>query len=82
MEENDLCPEASTITQGLYANLQICPLDTDYYSLDLQAGDVMTVTLRFSHDLGDSLGWDSHISQVNLSRDIQDAAIIPKPHNL
>ena len=57
MEWNGACSDASPLTFGLYPNLQLCRGDFDWYSVDLQAGDVMTVTMRFGHAQGDLDMW-------------------------
>ncbi len=52
-EDNDTCGAARKVTPGTYRNLQICSGDDDYFAVDLQAGDALTMDILFSHDLGD-----------------------------
>jgi subtilase family serine protease len=44
---------APTITTGDYLNLQICPFNLDWYTVDLDAGETLTVTASFVNADGD-----------------------------
>jgi len=52
-EDNDTCAAAAPVTPGTYPNLQVCSGDNDFFSVDLKAGDTLTVTISFSHPQGD-----------------------------
>ena len=56
-EENDTCGAATAITAGTYRDLQICSGDNDWFAVDLQAGDTLTVTILFTHTQGDLDMW-------------------------
>jgi hypothetical protein len=52
-EDNDDCGTAAVLAPGTYAGLRICVWDRDYYAVELNAGDTVTMTILFSHALGD-----------------------------
>jgi hypothetical protein len=52
-EDNDTCEDATPIAPGTYPGLKICSGDDDWFELYLTAGDTITVTILFSHALGD-----------------------------
>jgi hypothetical protein len=52
-EDNDSCPDAAPIPPGTYSDLQICSGDEDWFAIELDAGAILTATIRFSHVLGD-----------------------------
>jgi methionine-rich copper-binding protein CopC len=43
-EDNDFIEDAAPITPGLWEGLRGCHVDADYYTLDLTAGQTLTVT--------------------------------------
>jgi len=53
LEPNDYCQIARLLSFGSYPNLQICPHNDDFYGIDLQVGDAITITIQFTHSLGD-----------------------------
>ena len=52
-EENDTPETASALNAGSHASLRICPSEDDFYAIDLDAGDEITVDVVFSNDGGD-----------------------------
>jgi hypothetical protein len=52
-EDNDTCQDAAPITPGTYPGLRVCSGDEDWFAVDLKAGDTITATILFSHELGD-----------------------------
>ena len=53
-ESNDSCASAKPITAGVYNDLAICPGgDQDWYSIQVGAGQTLTVETMFVHDSGD-----------------------------
>ncbi len=53
LENNDSISRATPIEEGDFPGLQVCPGDLDFFSIDLNEGDELTVTLDFSHAEGD-----------------------------
>jgi len=52
-EPNDSATEASTVEPGLNGGLIICPGDSDWFAVSLNAGDDLTVQLNFTTAMGD-----------------------------
>ena len=52
-EPNEASTSPAAIGTGNYNNLSICTADSDWYAIDLLAGDIVTVNLLFDHDEGD-----------------------------
>lgn len=52
-EDNDDAASATRATPGIASGLQVCVDDDDWFAIDLQAGEALTATLTFDHDVGD-----------------------------
>ena len=52
-EDNDVCAAAKPLVAGTYSDLQVCSGDDDWFSFQLEPGDVLTVDLQFTHAQGD-----------------------------
>ena len=52
-EDNETDATAAAITAGNHPGLQVCAFDRDWYSIDLAAGDQITVEILFTNDMGD-----------------------------
>jgi len=52
-EDNDAFPDASQVAHGGYPANMACPLDPDYFTVDVAAGQDITVSLDFDHAEGD-----------------------------
>ncbi len=61
-EDNDFSDEAAPITAGMHTGLAGCYLDEDWYSIDMTAGQTLTVTLDATIPQGGSL-----IRRMNIS---------------
>ncbi len=46
-EDNDTCASPAVITAGSYTSLTVTLSDPDYYSIDVPAGDILTLTETF-----------------------------------
>jgi len=53
LESNDTATTAWTVVPGSYAGLVACDDNDDYYALDLNDGDSLTVSVLFGDDEGD-----------------------------
>ena len=54
LEPNNLCSAATPVTPATYPNLAVCQGgDQDWYSIELLAGQTLSVTIKFKHDTGD-----------------------------
>ncbi len=53
-EDNDFPDEAAPITTGLHTGLSACYLDKDHYTIDMVAGQTLTVTLDATVPAGES----------------------------
>lgn len=53
LEENDSCPDAVPISEGLTANLRISLCDLDYYSIVLNNGESLDVTMTLDNSVAD-----------------------------
>ncbi|MEZ6019496.1 MAG: PPC domain-containing protein [Planctomycetota bacterium] len=53
MEPNDNCNSTVALGQGSYPGLTACDTDSDYYSIQVAAGEQLTVTTAFTHSNGD-----------------------------
>jgi len=52
-EPNDTIETAAAVDDGEYENLQACDGNPDYYAVTVDAGDRLSVQVRFQHDEGD-----------------------------
>jgi hypothetical protein len=50
---NDDAEHASLLTDAVGPALHVCPGDLDYYAVDLQEGEDVTIVARFAHAMGD-----------------------------
>jgi predicted nucleic acid-binding Zn-ribbon protein len=53
LEDNDDIASASPVDEGDYTGLRVCPLDEDFFAIDLDGGEVLNVDLAFTHATGD-----------------------------
>jgi len=52
-EDNDSCQDAGPLAAGNYPVLKICPLDDDWYAIDLASADTIEVTMDLDNAQGD-----------------------------
>ena len=54
LEPNNLCSVATPVSPATYPNMAICQGgDQDWYSIELQAGQTLSVNILFDHEIGD-----------------------------
>ena len=53
-EDNDFLDEASPLSPGTYTDMLCCYLDQDFYAIDVQAGQTLTVDITWDWTAG---GW-------------------------
>ncbi len=53
VEPNDGFENATNVTDGYYADLEITDGDTDFYAVELDQGDELEASIYFSHATGD-----------------------------
>lgn len=51
-EDNDTAAAATSVGAGSQPTLGACPMDDDFYALNLSAGDAVTIDLTFQHGEG------------------------------
>ena len=52
-EPNESAEEAEAITAGMYSETYVCVNDEDWFSITLEEGDDLYVTVEFTHEDGD-----------------------------
>ncbi len=52
-EDNDFQDDAAPITEGLHTGLSGCHVDADWYSIEMSAGETLTVTVDATFEPGD-----------------------------
>ncbi len=52
-EDNDTRADAAVVLGGMLEGLVVCPGDSDYFAIDLAAGDELAITATFSDAAGD-----------------------------
>ncbi|MSQ82961.1 MAG: hypothetical protein EXR77_08600 [Myxococcales bacterium] len=61
-EPNGAPQIASPLLMGRTKDLSLCPYELDWYAIDLKKGETLTVTMEFTHNLGDL---DMRLYKVN-----------------
>ncbi|MDX2418006.1 MAG: PPC domain-containing protein, partial [Xanthomonadales bacterium] len=52
-EDNDSIATATPLTAGLQIAGIVCPVDQDWFSISVEVGEVISVTMKFNHADGD-----------------------------
>lgn len=53
LEPNDAPDEAAFINPGKYLFMMVCPFDADWFRLNAEVGNTITITVEAPHEMGD-----------------------------